>query len=177
MMKLSKLIALASVGMLLALAGAARAETKVELKGVHLCCDGCVKAVGEILKKVDGVKGECDKAEKTITLTAADAKTVKKAIEALVKAGFHGTPDNKDFAIKDDSGAKEGKVKSLTLTGIHNCCPMCCKAIKSVVKKVDGVKEENVKPKEKTFEVTGEFDAKELVKALNDAGFHVKVKN
>jgi copper chaperone CopZ len=176
MMKLSQLIAVAGVGLVLTLAGPARAETKVELKNVHLCCKGCVTAVGAVLKKVDGVKGKCDLENKTVTLTADDDKTIQKALDALAKAGFHGDTGNKKLAMKDDSGVKAGKVDKLTLTGIHNCCPMCCKAIKSIVKKVDGVKADTVKPKEKTFDVTGDFDAKELVKALNDAGFHVAVK-
>jgi hypothetical protein len=30
------------------------ADTKVELKGTHLCCPQCVRAVDAILKKVDG---------------------------------------------------------------------------------------------------------------------------
>jgi copper chaperone CopZ len=64
----------------------------------------------------------------------------------------------------------------LTLTGAHNCCAQCCKTIKATVKKVDGVKGDTAKPKESTFDVTGDFDAEELVKALHDAGFHVKVK-
>jgi len=62
------------------------------------------------------------------------------------------------------------------VTGVHNCCGNCCKAIKETVKKVEGVKSDTAKPKENTFEVTGDFDAAELVKALNAAGFHVKVK-
>jgi hypothetical protein len=32
------------------------------------------------------------------------------------------------------------------------------------------------KVKSDTFQVTGDFDAEELVKALNAAGYHVKVK-
>ena len=32
-----------------------RTETKVELKGVHLCCDACVDGVGVALKGVEGV--------------------------------------------------------------------------------------------------------------------------
>ncbi len=35
----------------------------------------------------------------------------------------------------------------------------------------------SAKAKVSTAEVTGDFDAAELVKALNKAGFHVKVKN
>ena len=83
---------------------------------------------------------------------------------------------NKDLALKDDSGVTKGKVKSLTLTGVHNCCGACCKAIKGTVKKVEGVTGDTAKPKEDTFEVTGDFDAEDLVKALHAAGFHVKVK-
>ena len=42
--------------------------------------------------------------------------------------------------------------------------------------KVEGVKEDTAKAKQDTFEVTGDFDAEALVKALNAAGYHVKVK-
>jgi copper chaperone CopZ len=157
-------------------AGSARAETKVELKGVHLCCDACIDTVGKTLKGVDGVKGECDAKLKTVTITAPDDKTAQKALDALAAAGFHGDTGNKDLAIKDDSGAAAGKVKTVTVTGVHNCCKACCKAIKETLKKVDGVTEDTAKPKVDTFDVTGDFDAAALVKALNDAGFHVKIK-
>ena len=175
-MRLSQLAALAGCAAVLALAGAARAETKVELKGVHLCCPGCTKAVGDILKKVDDVKGACDAKAGTVTITAKDDEAAKKALQALADGGFHGDTGNKDIAFKDDSGATKGKVKTLTVTGVHNCCGMCNTAIKAAVKKVDGVKDDTCKPKTDTFEVTGEFDAVELVKALNAAGYHVKVK-
>jgi mercuric ion binding protein len=175
-MKQSRLSMAACLGVALALSGVARAETKVELKGVHLCCPACVKAVGDTLKKIDGVKGDCDQKAKTVTITATDDKAAQKALDALAEAGFHGNTENKDLAIKDDSGAAKGKVKSLTLTGVHNCCGACCKAIKGIVKKVEGTTGDTAKPKEGTFEVNGEFDAEELVKALNAAGFHVKVK-
>lgn len=158
------------------LAGAARAETTVELKGVHLCCGACVKAVGGILKDIEGVKGKCDQKNKTVTITATDDATAQKALDALAAKGFHGDSGNKDVAMKDDSKAPKGKVKELTVTGAHNCCPMCCKAIKATVKKVDGVTSDNAKPKADTFTVKGDFDAGELIKALNEAGFHVKVK-
>ncbi len=62
------------------------------------------------------------------------------------------------------------------VTGIHNCCNSCNNAIKGVLQKVDGVKENTATAKKDSFEVTGDFDAAELIKALNDAGFHVKVK-
>jgi copper chaperone CopZ len=175
-MRLSRLAALAGLAAVLALSAAARAETKVELKNTHLCCKGCIKAVGEILAKVDGVTGECDKDARTITITAKNAEAAKKALQALADGGFHGDTGNKDLAIKDDSGAAKGKVKTLTLTGVHDCCNMCNKAIKAAVSKVDGVKGDTATAKEDTFEVTGDFDAAEVVKALNAIGYHVKVK-
>jgi copper chaperone CopZ len=173
-MRLARVVVLMAVCGLLT--GAARAETKVQLKGVHLCCDACVDAVGKTLKGVDGVTGECDTKLKTVTITAPDDKTAQKALDALAAAGFHGETGNKNLAMKDDSGAAAGKVKTLTVTGVHNCCKACCKAIKETLKKVDGVAEDTAKPKVDTFDVTGDFDAAALVKALNDAGFHVKVK-
>jgi copper chaperone CopZ len=171
-----KRVALLTMLSVLAASTAARAETKVEVKNTHLCCPMCVKAVGEILGKIDGVKGMCDAKAHTITITAKDDATAQKALDALAAGGFQGDTGSKELTFKDDSGVTKGKVASLTLTGVHNCCGMCCKAIKDTVKKVDGVKADTAKPKETTFEVTGDFDAEALVKALNAAGFHVKVK-
>jgi copper chaperone CopZ len=175
-MKLARTVAVAATALLLAATNPARAETKVELKNTHLCCNQCVRVAGEILKGIDGVTGKCDQKAKTITITAKDDATAQKAIDALAAAGFHGDTGSTTVTIKDDSGAKKGKVKTLTLSGFHNCCGQCTTAIKNTVKKVDGVTGENLKAKGDTFEVTGDFDAEALVKALNDAGFHVKVK-
>ena len=175
-MKLKQLAAFLGLCGLLVWTGAARSETKVELKGVHLCCQGCVKAAGKIVEGVDGAKAACNQKGKTVTITAKDDETAQKAVDALAAGGFHGESSNKDVTIKDDSGAAAGKVQSLKVTGAHNCCGQCCKIIKATVKKVDGVKGDTAKPKAESFEVTGDFDAAELVKALNAAGFHVKVE-
>ena len=172
-----KLLHVFAIGTLATASGGAfGADTKVELKDTHLCCGQCVRAVGEILKKVDGATGKCDQKAGTITVTAKDAATAQKALDALAAGGFHGTTDNKDLKMKDDSGVAKGRVKALTLEGIHNCCGACNKAIVAAVGKVPGVTGNTAKPRSDTFEVTGEFDAEDLVKALNAAGYHVKVK-
>ena len=44
------------------------------------------------------------------------------------------------------------------------------------MKKVPGVTGDTAKPKGDTFEVTGDYEATELIRALHAAGFHVKVK-
>src|SRR5262249_35176012 len=162
----------AAFAAVLALAGFGRAadDVKVELKGTHLCCPACVKAAGDILKKVDGVTGKCDQKAGTITITAKDADAAKKALQALSDGGFHGDTGNKDLAIKDDSGVEKGKVKTLSLTGVHDCCGRCNEKIKAALKKVDGVKADTSKAKSDSFDVTGEFEAADVVKALNDAG-------
>ncbi len=175
-MKRTRIGMLAGLFAVFALASAARAETTVELKGVHLCCGACVKAVQNIAKETEGVKTKCDREGKTVTITAPDAKLAQKVLNDLATGGFHGETGNKELVIKDDSGAAKGKVKSVTVSGLHNCCGSCTRAIKESVKKVDGVTADSAKAKVRTFEVTGDFDASELVKALNAAGFHVQVK-
>jgi mercuric ion binding protein len=161
---------------LLVLSAPARGETKVELKGVHLCCGACIKGVGAALKGIEGVKPACDKNAGTVTITATDDATAQKAVDALSDAGFFGTSSNDKVAIKPATGVAKGKVKSLSLSSLHNCCGSCCKAIKGAVKTVDGVKGDTAKPKVADFEVTGDFDPADVLKALNAAGFQAQVK-
>jgi len=158
---------------------ATAADTKVELKNVHMCCGGCAKEVAKILSGVEGVSAvKTDKETTSATFTATDAKVAQKALDALAAGGFHGDPGaDKGFAFKDDSGVKAGKVKALTVTGFHNSCEGCVKSFQTALKGVKGVTGDNTKPEVTTAEITGEFDAAEAVKALNKAGFHVKVKN
>ena len=154
------------------------AETKVVLKSVHMCCEGCAEEVESILKKVEGVSGvSSDQKSKSAKFTAGDAKVAQKALDALAKGGFYGdTGDSKEFAFKDDSGVKTGTVKSLTVVGFHNSCGGCVKSFREAIKDVPGVAKDNAKAKVTTATVTGDFDAAELVKALNKAGFHVTAK-
>lgn len=155
------------------------AETAVELKQVHMCCGGCAKEVAKILTKVDGVtEVSTDQDANSAKFTAKDSKAAQKALDALAAGGFHGdTSGNKEYAFKDDSGVKAGRVKSLTVTGFHNSCGGCMKSFREAIKDVKGVTGDNLKTKVTTVELTGDFDAAELVKALNKAGFHVKVQN
>ena len=177
---MSRVLALVGLVAAAALASAdpPAAAEKVELKGVHMCCDGCAEEVAAILGKVEGVTGvTTDKTARAATFTAADAKAAQKALDALAKGGFHGDPGkDKGYAFKDDSGVKAGKVKALTVTGFHNSCGGCVKSLKEGLKGVEGLTGVAAKAKVSSAELTGEFDAAEVIKALNKAGFHVKVK-
>lgn len=159
------------------LAGAAFAETKVELKGVHLCCGACVKGVATALKGMDGVKAACDRENRTVTITAADDAAAQKALDALAAAGYHGETGSQALVIKKETNVPAGKVKSLSLSNLHNCCRSCNVAIKEAVKGVNGVTGDTAKAKTANFEVTGDFDPAKVVEALNAAGFHVQVKD
>src|SRR5205823_5409989 len=130
-------VMLAGLVIVLAWAVPARAETKAELKRVHMCCDGCAEEVAEVLGKVAGIKDvKVDQETNTAKFTAADAKAAQKAVDALAAAGFHGDTGAKEFAFKDDSGVVKGKVKSLTVTGFHNSCGGCVKSFRDAIKPV-----------------------------------------
>src|SRR5436309_14196287 len=107
-MKMLRRAMLASASCVVVLTGMILAETKVEVKNVHICCPACEKATAKILEE-SGAKGAADKGTKMITFTAADDKAAQKALDALAAGGFHGDTGNKDLKIKDDSGVKEGK--------------------------------------------------------------------
>ncbi len=168
----TSLAALVFVG---AIAGQAFADVQVELKKTHVCCGQCEKAVAKVLD-AEEVKGAASKTDGTVKFTASDTKTAQKVLDSLAAAGFHGVVDNQDLTVKDDSGAKEGKVTSLTLKGVHNCCGQCNNTIKKAIKSVEGVESEDAKANAETITVKGNFDGKALVKALNDAGFHATVE-
>ena len=148
----------------------------LKLEGVHLCCGACVSAANKILKGVDGVQAVCDQKGKKISITAPDNETAQKALDALAAGGFHGDTGSKDLTMKEDSGATPGKVNKLKLVGIHNCCPACTRDIKTALKKVDGVKEDTAASRKSSLEVTGDFDAAQVIKALNEAGYHAKIE-
>jgi copper chaperone CopZ len=151
-------------------------ETTVELKGVHLCCDACVDGVGVALKDVEGVESHCDIGNRIVTLTANDDAAVQRALDALAAAGYHGDTGNERLAMKAQSDVPLGKVKSLKVSGIHNCCWPCYEAIKEAIKTVSGVTGDTAQSEVTTFEVMGDFDAPALVQALHAAGFNAQVK-
>ena len=166
----------AAVTLLLGVSTESQAETKVVLKDMHICCGKCVKGIENAVKDLKDVKVTVNKDDETTTISGDSDKAIQKAIDAIADAGYHATSDHKKLKPKDDSGAKEGKVKRLELTGVHNCCGGCNNAVKDAIKTVDGVKADTAKANQDSFVVEGDFDALALIKALNKSGFHVKVK-
>src|SRR5205823_5296128 len=90
---------LATVGLAAAQAGSG----KVEVKGPHICCKQCVRVVGTILDKVEGVADvKADIAGKTVTFTARDDKAAQAGVKALVAGGFFGSASQDGKEIKID---------------------------------------------------------------------------
>ena len=155
---------------------ATRTEINLELTGVHLCCQGCVNAANAALMSVEGVDSRCDVENGSVTLTASDAAVAQKSLDALAAAGFYGSVGSNQLAMKAVSNVPRGRVKRLKVSGIHNCCAPCCEAIKEAIATVDGVTGDTARPRATTFDVTGDFVAVAIVKALNAAGFSARVE-
>lgn len=167
------LVALFAVGCMLTQIGAA--ETKVTLTDVHMCCGSCVRRVPTSIKDVTGAVAVGSQADKTIVITAPDQATAQKAVNALLVAGFYGKSSDASIKVEAPSGAPDGKVQTLTVSGVHLCCASCVTAVKDVLGKLEGVTGNTVAANAPAFNVTGNFDAKTLFERLNAAGLAGKV--
>ena len=172
-MKIIKPILL--IGAALALAASVRAETTVKLSNVHLCCKGCVTGVEEALGKVSGASASCDAGSGTVALTAPDKAAAQQAVDAIVAAGYFGTSSDPAIKVIDRSRAKDEKVKSLNVAGVHLCCGKCVKAVNKALATVPGVTANTAAPDAESFDVTGDFNAKAVFTALNEAGLAGRV--
>jgi hypothetical protein len=166
---------LATVLTAFALVTATRADDMTaKISDVHLCCDKCVKAANQEVEGA-GAKATIDKDAGTIVLTASDKATLQKATDALVAGGFFGT--SSDVTLDPTSGAKNTKVQTLEVKGVHLCCPKCVKAVDKTVKAVPGVTGDNATKGAESFTVTGDFNDKDVFDALQKAGLTGKAGN
>ena len=166
----------ASIMIACALTLSARAaDVTAKISDVHLCCQGCVKGVEKAVGEVKGATASVDKDAGTVNLTGPDTATVQKAADALVAAGYFGKSSDAGIKLAADTGAKGKKVQTLKLEGVHLCCGKCVSTVDKAVKSVSGVKEHTAVKNAKSFEVTGDFNDKEVVEALHNAGLTGKV--
>lgn len=172
------LAALAAAGM--AFSGMAATAVNVEVKGLHLCCNGCNGAATGAV--TSGGAKDASASGGSVTFTAANDGIAQKSLDKLTAAGFWGTVDSKTYGLRDDSGtvlppkAKPVKISSGTWKGAHNCCDGCNKALKAAIKGVDGVESDDCAPNKATFIVKGAYNPADLVKAIHDAGYHAKLE-
>ena len=143
------------------------ADTTVTLTNIHNCCGSCEKGITKAITSVDGATVAVSKTSATIT--AKNKATADKAVEALLAAGYfgEGAPAQK---------IEDKKVKSATISGTHLCCGKCVKGIDEVVKNTAGATGHTATKNASSFTVNGDFNLKDLVAALNKAGYNGKVE-
>jgi copper chaperone CopZ len=176
-MKLTALLAplFVLVGLMTLTAAAPDTTATVTLSNVHLCCPKCVTGVNTAIAPVTGAKAVCDTSAKTVVLTAPDKDSLQKAVSAIVTAGYYCKTSDSTITVDSATGAPDGKVATLNVTGIHNCCGSCATAINAAIAKVPGVTSAPIKANTTSFTVTGDFSAKSLFDELQTAGFAAKV--
>ncbi len=153
------------------LTGSAFAEASLTLSGVHNCCGGCEKGIVKAIESVKGATAVVD--GETVTITAKNTPTAKKALEALQEAGYTGTGEGIDAP---KAAASTRTLKGATVSGAHLCCKKCVTAVEKAVASVKGVTGHSIESKASEFTVEGEFSEGDLIAALNQAGFHGQVK-
>jgi hypothetical protein len=150
----------------------------VEVKGIHLCCNNCVKQAGGILSKVEGVSdAKCDRDSKTVTFSAKDSKSAAAGVKALMDGGFFGTAteDGKDIKVAAAAPKSGEKANEVTVTQVHVCCKSCQTAIAGLFKGAE-VEYSGVGP-QKAVKVTGkDLDKAEVLATLRKAGFNGTVE-
>jgi len=159
-----------------ALTAFAQADSTVKLSGVHLCCKSCVKGVDKAVSTVPGATATSDADAGTVSITAADAATVQKAVDALVAAGYFGASDNASIKVSSATAAKDGKVSALTVSGVHLCCPKCVKAVNAALTNVPGVTSNTAEKNATSFEIKGDFNPPDVFAALQKAGLTGKAE-
>jgi copper chaperone CopZ len=145
-------------------------DATVKISDVHLCCGKCVTGVEKAVSRVEGANASVDKEAGTVTITAPDSGKLQKAADALVEAGYFGTSSDASVKMNDVTGAKGKQVKSLNVTGLHLCCDKCAKTADKAVKSVPGVTGDTAAKGVSSFEVTGDFNDKDVFLALQKAG-------
>src|ERR1017187_367858 len=108
------------------------AELTVTITDVHICCQSCVKGVAKAVADVKDLTAKADQDAGTVTLTGPDTATVQKGADALVAAGFYGKSSDPAIKLSTQTGAKNQKVQSIKIEGLHLCCGKCVTAVNNV---------------------------------------------
>ena len=101
----------------------------------------------------------------------------KHVLTLLVAAGYFGKSEDAAIKLADTSGAKDANIASLTVNEVHLCCAKCVKAVNAALGEVKGVTSNTAEKGAKSFEIKGEFNAKEVFAALQKAGLTGKAVN
>ena len=151
----------------LPLAAALAGEVKVS--GIHTCCPMCADPLMSAITNAGGTDVKATPTE--VTFAAADAATADKAVKALFDAGFAGKVEG----AKAPEVAKVPKAKTVKITGLHNCCGQCAKAIREAIKPFTGTNPA-LQGGVLVMSSDKDIDIDAVLKALRDKGYSGKVE-
>ncbi|NOX99434.1 MAG: hypothetical protein GXP30_06855 [Verrucomicrobia bacterium] len=146
-----------------------KGPTSVVLSGAHLCCSKCQKKMEASVERYDDIKLSFDKGAGTVTLIGDSGQAVEDALFKIHEAGFYGSTDHAKLKMKKLGGSKK-EVPEVEVSGIHNCCGKCDKALKKALKTVKGLDEHTLEKGKSSFKVTGKVTIADITKALGDVG-------
>lgn len=156
---------------------------EIELKGLHLCCGGCVVALESSLE-IDGVSDiAIDRRTGSATFKTADAKTTQAVLKSINEEGFYGKTkvDGKAFEFPVETVKEGATAKQAVFEGVHLCCGACTRGVVRALEKEDSLAEIVCDQKSGTVSVKSkggaELDLAKLQKLLNGAGFSGSLKS
>jgi copper chaperone CopZ len=146
----------------------------IPIERVHICCDECVEGVRTAVTSAGATDLLSDQDTSRLVIFAPDTATGRKAVKAMVDAGYFGRSRNPEVPVTADTGAKDAIVKSTAIEGVHLCCSSCVEQAKGALVAVPGVKSVEASTHQATIQVRGEFNEKAALDALLDVGFSGK---
>lgn len=158
-----------------ALSGRAADNVAVPVERVHLCCDECVDAVRQAVTSAGATELLADQDTSRLVILAPDEAAAKRAVRAMVEAGYFGRSRNPAVPVATETGAKDATVNSTEIEGVHLCCSSCVEQARGALNAVPGVKSVEASTHQSAIRVQGEFNEKAALDALLDVGFSGKV--
>jgi bacterioferritin-associated ferredoxin len=143
----------------------------VKVSGLHNCCPGCAKGVQETLDKAGAKDVKLN--GKEVSFTADDAMKAQMAVRALFQAGYAGKAEGARTP-GIPRNAQQLKGKELKITGLHNCCGACTKAINEALAPL-GKTELKARETECVLKSDNEIEAPKVIEALRAAGYNGRV--
>jgi len=152
-----------------------KGPTSVVLTGAHVCCSKCEKGMEKAIERYDDIKLVFDKDAGTVTFNGESGQSVEDALFKIHDAGYYGSTDHARLKMKKLGGSTK-EMEEADVSGLHNCCGKCEKAIKNALKTVKGIDEHTLDKGKTSFKITGKFTIAEVMKALGDAGMAATIR-
>src|SRR4051812_38633155 len=82
-------------------------DVAVPVERVHLCCDDCVDGVRRAVAAAGATDLAADQDTSRLVIFAPDLATARKALRAMVAAGYYGNSRNPAVPATAETGARD----------------------------------------------------------------------